>query len=106
MEEGKKRLSKWCEILKKCVSGVISNPSAVLAFLLSSALTFAVMEKIERNKQITKQELTQGQKTASTAEQTVATSIASQPEQLKQLQPPLLRLSCDLIAVQPPRSHE
>lgn len=106
MKEGKIRLSSWREVVGKCFAGFMSNPSAILAFLLSSALTFAVMEKIERNKQITKQELTQGQKTASTAEQTVATSIASQPEQLKQLQPPLLRWSCDLIAVQPAQSHE
>lgn len=106
MKEGKIRLSSWREVAGKCFAGFMSNPSAILAFLLSSALTFAVMEKIERNKQNTKQESAQGQKTAPKAEQAVVTSTTIQPEQLKQPQPPLLRWSCDLIAVQPAQSHE
>lgn len=97
----------WLRMIGGWMKEVFTSPPALLAFVVSAALTFGFSQKYYRKNAPVQQaagasENQQGNKKPPQE----TTSAASQQAQQAQLQPQHLRLSCDLIAVQPAQSHE
>lgn len=89
------------------VKEVFTSPPALVAFVVSTALTFGLSQKYYRkNAQVQQAAGANQNQQGSKNLLQETTSAASQQAQQAQPQPQQLRLSCDLIAVQPPRSHE